>query len=199
MFNFKEFSIIEGLKLPIKILIPIASVTGAILFLPTEVVSQLYLTDFKEQWGFVIGIIFLISTAISIQELLIKGYKKCENYYYKKKFKEIQPKILKRLSLQEVTVVTLLNGSPGGTLFLPINNGIVVKLENKKVISKTTSQCGVSDLTNPMFPYTLNTWVESIFRENEEVLVGYEAILEENKEEVEEIIDSLGAFDTVEW
>lgn len=157
MFNFKEFSIIEGLKLPVKNLIPIASVTGTILFLPTEILNKLYLTNFKEQWGFIIGIIFLISTAISIQELIIKGYKKCENSYYKKKFKEIQPKILKELSLKEIIVVSLLNESPNGTVFFPITNGIIVKLENKKVISKTTLKCGVSDIVNPKFPYTLNS------------------------------------------
>lgn len=191
MFRFKEFNIIEVLKLPIKNLIPIAIVTGAVLFLPEKILDKLYLNNFKDKWGFVISIVFLVSSVISAQEIFIKLYKLIENKIYIYRFKKIQPKILGELSLQEIVVIILIYESLNKTVFFPINNGIIVKLENKMVITKTALQCGVSNIVKPKFPYTLNTWVESLLKEKPEILEKYFEELEANKEDVRQIIQAL--------
>ena len=60
----KDF--IDFLKLPPNILAALSLVTGIILFVPDKALSKLYMVDFRNNYGFIISIVFLISTAISI-------------------------------------------------------------------------------------------------------------------------------------
>ena len=180
IFNFKEFSIIEGLNLPLNKLIPVSVVSGAILFLPVKTLEVLHLNSFKEKWGFIIGIIFLITTALSIQEFCLKVYKKHKNKKYMKKFKKQQPLILKELSIQEMAIVAILDELPSKTLLLPINDGIIKRLESKFIITRTTDSI-IGYLDNPKFPYTLNPWVSDTLKSNLDIIKFYENKLIENE------------------
>lgn len=60
----KDF--IDFLKLPPNILAALSLVTGIILFVPDKALSKLYMVDFRNNYGFIISIVFLISTAILI-------------------------------------------------------------------------------------------------------------------------------------
>lgn len=62
MNNFKEF--LEILKLPPSILSALMIVSGLILILPEDVVKKLYMYEFRNNYGFAISLIFLISLVV---------------------------------------------------------------------------------------------------------------------------------------
>ena len=59
----KDF--IDFLKLPPNILGALSIASGALLLLPDQLAKRLYMTEFRDKYGFTIGIIFVVSTAIS--------------------------------------------------------------------------------------------------------------------------------------
>ena len=60
----KDF--IDFLKLPPNILGALSIASGALLLLPDQLAKRLYMTEFRDKYGFTIGIIFVVSTAILI-------------------------------------------------------------------------------------------------------------------------------------
>ena len=62
--KFKDF--IEFIKLPPNILAAISLVSGTILFGNDELIKRLYMTNFRNDYGFVVSTIFLISISILI-------------------------------------------------------------------------------------------------------------------------------------
>ena len=58
----KDF--IDFLKLPPNILGALSIASGALLLLPDQLAKRLYMTEFRDKYGFTIGIIFVVSTAI---------------------------------------------------------------------------------------------------------------------------------------
>lgn len=76
------------------------------------------------------------------------------------------------------TIVYLLYNEDNHTHELPLNDGAVVFLENMMVIGKTTSQYFVDDITNPMFPYSLQPWVIEKLQNDEELLASFEKAVE---------------------
>ena len=52
--------IIAILKLPFRFIFTIAFILGLVLFLPESLITQLQLTEFKTEYGKIIGIVFLI-------------------------------------------------------------------------------------------------------------------------------------------
>lgn len=57
----KDF--IDFLKLPPNILGALSIASGALLLLPDQLAKRLYMTEFRDKYGFTIGIIFVVSTA----------------------------------------------------------------------------------------------------------------------------------------
>ncbi|MGL5379745.1 super-infection exclusion protein B [Clostridium sp.] len=56
-FNFMEF-----LKLPTKIMLALGLASGVILFLPDTIVEKMYMIEFRDKYGFVIGVIFYFNS-----------------------------------------------------------------------------------------------------------------------------------------
>ena len=65
----KEF--LDFLKLPTYILGALAIASGILLFAPDSVIQLLYMTEFKANFGFTLGIVFITSVSI-LAVLLIK-------------------------------------------------------------------------------------------------------------------------------
>ena len=55
----KDF--IDFLKLPPNILGALSIASGALLLLPDQLAKRLYMTEFRDKYGFTIGIIFVVS------------------------------------------------------------------------------------------------------------------------------------------
>lgn len=66
---------IELLKLPPSILAGISLFSGLILFIPEHTLKKLYMVEFRDKYGFVIGIIFLIAISLLLVILIIKIFK----------------------------------------------------------------------------------------------------------------------------
>lgn len=68
----KDF--VDFLKLPPNILGALAVASGILLLLPDKVIKKLYMTEFRDKYGFTIGIIFIVSLSILIILLVLKIY-----------------------------------------------------------------------------------------------------------------------------
>ena len=55
----KDF--VNLLKLPPKILAGLAIASGLLLFLPDKIISKLYMDSLKSKYGFLIGVIFIVT------------------------------------------------------------------------------------------------------------------------------------------
>lgn len=173
-----ELNIMDFFKLPTKIMVAIALATGMILFLPDSLISKMYMDGFRNEYGFIIGAVFVVSISILTIGVIISIY----NYFYEmhkqKRIKENSGKLIASLDDYKKTIVYLLYNEDNHTHELPLNDGAVVFLENMMVIGKTTSQYFVDDITNPMFPYSLQPWVIEKLQNDEELLASFEKAVE---------------------
>ncbi|XBX06408.1 super-infection exclusion protein B [Enterocloster clostridioformis] len=60
----KDF--IDFLKLPPNILGALSIASGTLLLLPQKLAQKFYIINFREKYGFTIGIVFVISTALLV-------------------------------------------------------------------------------------------------------------------------------------
>lgn len=159
-------------------MVAIALATGMILFLPDSLISKMYMDGFRNEYGFIIGAVFVVSISILTIGVIISIY----NYFYEmhkqKRIKENSGKLIASLDDYKKTIVYLLYNEDNHTHELPLNDGAVVFLENMMVIGKTTSQYFVDDITNPMFPYSLQPWVIEKLQNDEELLASFEKAVE---------------------
>lgn len=75
MFNIKDLE-----NIPPRILLAITLASNFIIFLPEEIIQMLYMINFKERYGFIIGPVFLLSSSILLCMVifyLTKKYKFC--------------------------------------------------------------------------------------------------------------------------
>ena len=169
-----DLNIMDFFKLPTKIMAAIALATGMMLFLPDTLISKIYLNEFRNEYGFIIGTTFIVSISILIIGIIISIY----NYFYQihknKKIKENSEKVIKALDDYKKTIVYFLYIQDNHTSELPLNDGAVVFLENMMIIGKATRQYFVNDISNPMFPYLLQPWVVNKLQSDKELLLSFE-------------------------
>ena len=92
--NMKLKDFINFLKLPPNILLAISLVSGSILFASDNIINKLYMLDFRNRFGFIISIIFLVSTAILLVLLFTSIIKKVKKNIENKRIKKAQIKYL---------------------------------------------------------------------------------------------------------
>lgn len=170
--NF-NFNIADFFKLPNKIMASLALASGMILFLPITIVEKMYMMDFRNKFGFAIGLIFIVSFSI----LLITSFVTCCKYfhhkYLMKKFKATAKKRLNDLDTYQKTIIYGLYSEDNHTDELPLHDGAVNFLEHSMMIGKATTQYMVSDLNNACFPYMLQPWVISELQKDTELLSSF--------------------------
>lgn len=70
MFNFGGN--LEGLlKLPLKIIVALCFGSGLILFLPNKIIEKMYMMSFRNNLGFIIGIVFIVSLSIVVCSIIV--------------------------------------------------------------------------------------------------------------------------------
>lgn len=110
------------------------------LLLPIEFLKKLHLTFFVNKYGFIIGLVFIVSSAILTVTLIIQIF----NFLLKKKnikqFYKTAEKRLRKLSPYEICIVLSLFENENYTNLLPINDGAVRKIESEMIIGKATNQ-----------------------------------------------------------
>lgn len=132
------------------------------MFLPTTILTQLKLGDLRDDWGQMVGFLFLITAsalAIKILWLPIDAYKRY-------KFRKNKYKYLSNMDQHMVYIVHDLLVNSNNTLVLPVNNGLVAELRSNLVISPVSNTFLVDGL-NPQIPFLLEPWASDIIRGHE--------------------------------
>lgn len=152
----KDF--IDFLKLPPNILGALTIASGVLLFLPDNIAEKIYMIEFRNKYGFSIGIIFMVSSAILIVLLLSKVFHYFHDKTTSKKLVEAQTKYLNNMNHEKVAVIKQFINEPTHTLPLPYNNGLVIELQHFQVISPA-GQTHLVDMLDPHINYFLQPWV----------------------------------------
>lgn len=88
--------LISVLKIPLKIIIPAACLfCGFILYANEEVLNKLNLSEFSEEKGFVIGIVFVISICLLLVYSIDFLFKKMKTYIF---YKFLPKKTIKKIN-----------------------------------------------------------------------------------------------------
>lgn len=149
---------IDFLKLPPNILGALSIASGVLLFLPDEVVKKFYMLEFREKYGFTIGIVFLVSLSILVVLIITKVYKFFDNKIVAKRLPKLQSKYLKEMREDQVIIIKEFLKTPTHTLILPVNNGLVIELQHFNVITPA-GQNHLVDMNDPQIKYFLQPWV----------------------------------------
>ena len=149
---------IDFIKLPAYLLCALAVASGILLFLPDGMIQKLYMTEFRDEYGFTIGILFVVSISILSALLVRKIYTVINDIRINKKVIENQRKYLLKVSNEKVSLICEFLRQPTHTLTLPINDGLVIELQNFYVISPA-GQTHLVSMPNPKIKYFLQPWV----------------------------------------
>ena len=150
------------------LLITLALASGLILFLPNDIISKMYMLDFRNNYGFILGLIFWFSITLLIVIIGVKIYKKYERKRINKKLGEgIKRTLTNMHNSVEIEIITEMLQEDDYTLELPINSGVVVKLQNCFIISPT-GRTHYVDMENPCMPYFLQPGVFKAIESNVE-------------------------------
>lgn len=174
-----NFNLVDFLKLPSNVMSAISLASGLILFLPDELLKKMYMIEFKNKWGFIIGATFIVSTSILAIGILRNIYKFFHKKYLNFKFKKHSNKIINSLDMYKKMIVYILYTKDNNTVELPLNDGAVVFLEHSMVIQKATRQHAVDDISNPKFPYFLQPWVVKKLNKDEDLLLEFKKAAEQ--------------------
>ena len=164
-----NFNIAEFFKLPLKIFAAIALGTGLILFLPESISEKLYLIELRESFGFVIGLIFVISVSIVGISLIICLVKLISDRVLYAKSKRISEQYINNLNDYQKSIVCFLYDEPSHTGGLPWNDGAVRLLEQNFLIIHVGNHHLTSSF-NPDFPYMLQPWAVDYLSKHIELL-----------------------------
>ena len=98
-------NIVDFLKLPPHILGALAVASGLLLLLPDAIIARLYMTSFRDKYGFFIGIVFVVSVSILAVLLVVFIAKKIADGYTSKRVRKGQIKYLKRIGDNKVKII----------------------------------------------------------------------------------------------
>lgn len=174
-----DFNVADIFKLPVKIFAAIAIGTAIILFLPDSVIQKLYLTGFRNSFGFVIGIAFVISVSIVGVTIVIAIYQTISRKVLFSRSKRSREKCLNQLDSYQKTIVYSLYEEMNHTDELPIHDGSVIWLEQNMIIGKAASQHFIENLANPEFPYMLQPWAVAYLNEHMDLLNDFKNTAEQ--------------------
>ncbi|EPD1676872.1 super-infection exclusion protein B [Enterococcus faecalis] len=180
-----NFNVTDFFKLPTKIMAALALGTGIILFLPDFIIKKMYLNSFRSNYGFIIGIVFIISVTIFTVTVSIEIFKYFKNRKATKWFIDTAGERLSKLSNYQKVIVCVLYKQDNHTYELPLHDGAVQQLEHDFIIQKATTQYMVNNLNDARFPYFLQPWVINELQKNdslaENFMISYANFTSSNK------------------
>lgn len=169
-----DLNITDILNLPVKIMSALSLASILMLVLPTEFLEILHLTSFINKYGFIIGLVFIVSLSILIVTLVIQIFNFISEKRKLKLFYKNAEARLRKLTPYEVCIVLSLFEKENYTNLLPINDGAVRKIESEMIIGKATNQYLISNLNTAKFPYLLQPWVVNELKEKPELFAFFE-------------------------
>lgn len=164
----KASGVVGLLKLPPYILGALALTSGILLFLPDAIIAKLYMTDFRNNYGFVLGIVFVLSTAILTVLLISELYIGVKRKIDLKKLIKVQTKFLKTIDGDKVLLIKEFLRMQSDNKMLPMQSRVVIELQQHNVISPA-GQTHLVNMVDPKINYYLQPWVEQRIKEDEEL------------------------------
>lgn len=126
------------------------------------------MTEFKANYGFTLGIVFITSVSILAVLLIKLVYGGISEKHNLKKLKEAQTKFLMKADDEKVDLINALIHQPTHTMMLPVNDGLVIELQHYNVISPA-GQTHMVTMPNPQINFFLQPWVLERIKENKEL------------------------------
>ncbi|MFS1518543.1 superinfection exclusion B family protein [Bacillus sp. SCS-151] len=154
-----DFNIKEILTLPVLIWAALSLASSMLLFSPTSFLKQLFMLEFRDKFGFIIGIVFVVSISILIVNLIYKTLKSIGHARTRKKFYAYAEDRLRKLTDYQKAIIYALYQEDNHTLKLPFNDGGVSVLVQNKMIGMTANNIMIDDDLNPVVSYLLQPWV----------------------------------------
>lgn len=163
------------LTLPTNIMAAISLSSGILLFLPNSFLERLYIIEFREDNGFMIGMIFVLMSSILIINLVFNTMKVISDQRRNKEFyKNAKVKILS-LSDYQKGIIYGLYEEENRTYLLPMYDGAVQELNHLFIIQKAASQIFTFNPNNPELPYFLQPWVVGEIKKHPDLLENLKA------------------------
>lgn len=130
------------------------------------------MSNFRDKYGFIIGIIFLVSASILIVSFGYWLFRLLRNKWLEKKFYETGEKRLNDLNDYQKAIIYGLYQEDNRTAPLPLHDGAVSELEYHVMIGKVSSTQMVN-MMNPAISYMLQPWVIWKLDENQELRTSF--------------------------
>lgn len=169
MNGLKDF--LEIFKLPPSILGAISIATGIIIFIPDDIAEKMYILDFRNKFGFVISILFIISITMLIILVFVKLFKMVKNKYTDNKIKKNKIKYLLDLDEHKANIIKMFLEDDNHTVALSANSGSTIELVNYGVIT-LAGNTQYTDF-NMNLKYFLQPWVIKLIVDNKDLKEKY--------------------------
>ncbi|SFI01320.1 Superinfection exclusion protein B [Selenomonas ruminantium] len=148
-------SILALFRLSIESHICITLFTGSCLLLPKEVLEKIDVFVVVNNYRSIIGTVFLLSICF----IVVKTIKYIIDKYQRSKLRRIEKEYLLNLDKFQTQIIMELLQSRDYTREYDCKNGSITKLEQYRIIYRTSSVTANYDMQHIFFPYTLNPWV----------------------------------------
>lgn len=162
----------EILTLPTYILAALAVASGVVLFSPEAFVRKIYMSAFRDNYGFILGIVFVVSTSILIVSFGYWLFRLLRSKWKEKKFYKTGERRLNDLNDYQKAIIYMLYQEDNRTSLLPLYDGAVSELEYYMMIGKVGSTHMVN-MRNPTISYMLQPWVISKLDTSSELLTAF--------------------------
>lgn len=133
--------VVDVLKIPLKILLPALWLfSGALTFLNEDVLTKLYLLEWKNENGFILGLIFVITSCFIVVYACFHLKDRLSNLIFKLTLKRKTMKRIFKLNDMELSVILRLYNSPGYSYTLDYNEPIIQGLLARNLIYSGSQQ-----------------------------------------------------------
>lgn len=144
-------------KVPTTLLLVLLFSSGVLLFAPEEFLSQLNLTEFKEEYGKYIGITFIVTSAFLSVAVFSLAFQVLRKTIWKSGFKRKIEESIRTLDPHEKALLREFFIHRKKTLDLPAFNETVIGLQNKGVINQMSSN-GLVYVHGAYFSYCISDY-----------------------------------------
>jgi hypothetical protein len=155
----------EWLKLSPKYLFPIALVTGFSLFASVDILEIFGISSLVAQIRPYLGVIFLLSTALLITNLLVSLYSFAQNKYQGVKNLKVWQQRLHSLTDNEKHILGYFINNQTRSQYLSIENGVVNGLEHENIIYRASNIGRLDE-----WAYNIQPWAWEYLNNHRELL-----------------------------
>ena len=144
--------------------------TGLILFLPQNILNKMALDDLPNTVKSIVGVVFLLSTALTITIILFSVFENIISQRKKKRFITNQIEKIKRLSISQKKILFQLLHSEEKSIRLDPNSGDTLYLKNNLFIYEPTQVFSVDYDNNAIMTYVPHPWLLDLYNENPDLI-----------------------------